>query len=371
MIVNQYEPSMRPEWDALVSSHPDASYGHSSATFDLAAVYGMQNRSLVGREGSRLIAILPLFLTEEKELRFFRLRTLLSGVFPAGPLFHSSCQGKAQRAALTELMEATARLGESIHADRVRINYSGIIGNMPAVTSLGYLPLRDFGYRESNMVGLYLNLNEEPETLRKRMRSGCRSSIKKAESLVQVREITDRDEWLACDELNRMTMGPLAYSRPVLEVIWDSFIAKQQATAFAGIVDGQILSVVVTIHGQTSSYYWMGWSRGRNNTGANHLLLWHAALAARSAGRRYFELGSKEFVNQKQIAIGEFKESFGGEPFYSIGGELTLRSVRAAALQLGRAVIDDVKVRRQMNQPEQQVTQPVTEQPQQRSASAE
>ena len=57
---------MRPEWDALVSSHPDASYGHSSATFDLAAVSGMQNRSLVGREGSRLIAILPLFLTEER-----------------------------------------------------------------------------------------------------------------------------------------------------------------------------------------------------------------------------------------------------------------------------------------------------------------
>ena len=201
----------------------------------------------------------------------------------------------------------------------------GIIGNMPAVgTSLGYLPLRDFGYRESNMVGLYLNLNEEAETLRKRMRSGCRSSIKKAESLVQVREITDRDEWLACDELNGMTMGPLAYSRPVLEVIWDSFIAKQQATAFAGIVGGQILSVVVTIHGQTSSYYWMGWSRGRNNTGANHLLLWHAALAARFAGRRYFSSGQKN-RGPETDCDWRVRGVVGGEPFYSIGGELTLR----------------------------------------------
>src|SRR3982751_1144527 len=172
MIVTPYEPSMRPEWNALVSSHPDASYGHSSVAFDLAAVSGMQNRSLVCREGTRLIAVLPLFETEEKELRFLRIRPLLSGVFPAGPLFHSSCQGKAQRAAVTELLDETGNLARSLHADRVRINYTGILGDTPAVTTLGYLPLREFGYRETNMVGLYMDLREDPDALRKRMRSG-------------------------------------------------------------------------------------------------------------------------------------------------------------------------------------------------------
>src|SRR2546421_11047034 len=56
--IQLYDPGMRVEWDAFVRTHPQASYGHLSATFDLVeTMKNVSNRSLLVREAGKLVGI--------------------------------------------------------------------------------------------------------------------------------------------------------------------------------------------------------------------------------------------------------------------------------------------------------------------------
>jgi hypothetical protein len=355
-----FTPAMADEWDAFVANHPLASYGHLSAQFALAdATPGVRNVSMAVRDGRNLAAVLPLFVNDHHVLRRIPVRELTSGAFfPAGPLVAPKLQGKAEHTITELLLNGIRHRLDALHADRVLITHPNVVGGQPSITRFGYSPLLHQGFRPRHGVGLLLDLSQTPEQLAAGRRSGCRQSVNKAQaSGAVVSVIANRAEWLACHDINVQTLGPLAYSERQMAAIWDHFIAAGHATAYGTYLDGVLAAVTVTVHFNRAAYYWIGLGRRPSPlTGAGHLSLWTAILAAREQGCAHFELGSLDFENPRNVGISQFKQSFGGVPSQIISAQLEARPVKAAAIALGEALIAALRERRHPRRPPEPAT---------------
>lgn len=347
--VEPYKDISREEWDGFVSGNPEAGFGHTSANFALAESRGARNESFVVRTSDgHILALMPMFVVDSKELRYIPIRSLVSGMFPAGPLFAVSSSQKQRKTLLADIANHAVGIGKKVGADEIRVSWPTVIGGEPALARLGHLPLRDFGFTETNTVGFLLDVTQPEEQLQKRLNENCRRNIQRAEKAgVEIRRISNRSEWLSCDDLNQITLGPLAHSRRELEVIWDEFIANGLSTPFAAIHGGEIVTMILTIDSAASSYYWIGWNRlAEHAPGASHRAMWEAILTSARAGRKYFELGTKEFLNQKMMTISRFKESFGGSPVYSVGGVRQCRPLKRALLDVATASLQRLRTRK-------------------------
>lgn len=336
-----YTPALAADWDAFVNTHPLSSHGHLRAQFSFADASGVRNTSLAVRDGGRLVGLLPLFVLHRRALRRVPIRELVSGAFfPAGPLVSPKLAGKAEARVLDTLLAGARARAATLGADRLIVTHPHVVGGQPSIVRFAYSPLLHWGFRAQSGVGLLLDLSQTPEALAAGRRSGCRQSIAKAQSGASVRMLTDRSDWLACRELNIQTLGELAFSDRQLASIWDDLIVPGHATAHAVCADGTMAAVAVTIHTANSAYYWIGLNRRPAPLpGAGHLALWTAITASQTRGCRYFELGSLDFENTKNIGISQFKQSFGGMPYQIISADLDLKPVKSAAVALGAAVL--------------------------------
>jgi hypothetical protein len=216
----------------------------------------------------------------------------------------------------------------------------------------GYSPLLHHGYKPRHGVGLLLDLTQPVEQLASARRSGCRQSVNKAAAAgATATELIDRREWMACRDINVQTLGELAYSDAQMAAIWDDFIAPGHAVAHVVRVDGTPAALTVTIFANRSAYYWIGFNRKPAPTaGAGHLALWTAILDARNRGCQYFELGSLDFENPRNVGISQFKQSFGGLPCQVISAQLEANRVKSASLALAEAILIAARERRQHRQ---------------------
>lgn len=349
MDVVDFTPELTREWDEFVAQHPLASYGHLSAHFRLAAASHITNVSLVVRDGRKICGVLPLFATTHHALRRVPIRELTSGAFfPAGPLVSPQLQGKAEARVNEILIEAVRSRANTLNADRVIITHPTVVADQPAIARFGYSPLLHHGFKPRHGVGMLLDLAQSLEELAVARRSGCRQSINKATSAgAKAEPLIDRAEWRSCRDINLQTLGDLAFSDEQMASIWDDFIAPGRAVAHVVRIDGRAAAVTVTIHANRSAYYWIGFNRKPAPVvGLGHLALWTAILDARERGCRYFELGSLDFENPRNIGISQFKASFGGVPYQIISAQLETRPVKAASIALGEAVLAAARERR-------------------------
>lgn len=347
MEIHEFEPAMLGEWDAFVAAHPLAGYGHLSANFSLAAATpGVRNVSLVVREGRTLIGVLPLFEQNGRALRAVALRTWTSGAFfPAGPLIAPG--GKVEASALAQVLDAVRERARARGTDQVIVGHPAVTGGAPTSGRMAYSPLLHHGFHPRPGVGLGLDLTQTADRLAAGRKSGCRQTINKAvASGAVVTTIGSREEWMACHPLNVQTLGPLALSEAEVAAIWDAFIAPGHAVAHGVHADGKLCAAVVTIRANGTAYYWHGWRAAAPVQGASHLGLWSAILACQDAGVRFFELGSLEFGDPKNVGISQFKQSFGGVPFPTLSAQLDMRPVKSAALSLAAALIARARRRR-------------------------
>ncbi len=349
LTIDPYTPDQHAAWADFVCNNPRAGFGHLPAIFDLEQVSSPHtvNRSILLRDdGGALIGVFPLFEIVSRELRYIKSRELVSGTYlPSGPLLKADLPAKTSAKAFDALATYCVRLGRERRCDRIRVSFPNVIADEPAISQLRYLPLRSYGFHDTNPVSLLLDLGAEELQLFQRLDSGCRNKIRRAEREgATVHQVLDRDEWLSCYPLNVATLGAIAHSRPVLETVWDGFVSNGSAQVHAANFDGAIHAVVVTIHLHSSSYYWFGFnSKSQPAPGINNLTLWRAICAAKARGTRLFQLGSKEFGDSKQRAISAFKESFGGECFCSLSGVLDLAPARRLYIDLAAHCIRSIR----------------------------
>jgi hypothetical protein len=327
-------------WESFVPQQKDACVGHLGANFSLADAAGVRNRSIiVVDEKDRPLAAMPLFELEQRELRVFHRRIVSSGFeFPAHPLIAANLGSPQEKELLANVLRAVESVAAACNADDVRISYPAIIDGVPAITRHRYLPLRHFGYSDDSGVGWVLDLRVDLEDLNRTLDKSCRNAIRRAQKEgCSVRPVRDAGEWMTCLELAKETLGRAAPSERMHRACWEYFVAPGHAKTTAVVPPASDVpsNVVVAVGWNGSWYYWKSYNtREGRIPGANNLALWEMIASVKRRDGVFFELGSMEFDNPKQIAIAEFKRSFGGTPNYALRGVRHRRPVRYAALGL-------------------------------------
>ena len=330
-------------WSKFTLGHPEAGFGHLPGVFDLAkAAPHVKDRSLlVLDERDQPIAALPLFDSPTKKLRVVPWRVLVSSIeFPGGPLFASGMTGKQRDEMLESLVGEAKNIARQQGTSAIHISYPTVIGDVLAVDSLRYYPLRQLGFTEENNVSMVLDLRPEPDKLLGGLNKSCRGAIKKARDMgAECRLITRKADWMSCFALNTKTLGALSDSKEWMSVAWDSFVGTGSGFAMACYWQDAIVGVVLCVTTGSSCYYWKSYRQQELGlTGANNLTLWEAILHSKASGARHFELGSLDFGNDKQAGISKFKQSFGGSAVYQLRGTLYCHQTRRAFIDLVEAL---------------------------------
>jgi hypothetical protein len=325
-----YDPTKHDEWDQFVLANPQAALGHLSSQFLLAEENSSTaNRSILMYEDSmQLVGLLPLYEARFSVMRMLTIRTLASS---AGPLFRPNLAPVEHGRLLDAMIDHVKSLADELRVDRISINYPSIVEGQLAIERFGFLPLRKHGFAENNMLGTYLDLRRDETILLASLEKNCRYKIRKAEKEgVKISPIETRDEWLACDSLNQQTLGSLKHSKRMMEIVWDEFIAKGHAHAFIAKYEDRAVSVEVIHTFRHSGYAWIAYNaRPIVIGGANNYLLWHSMLHTKRLGASFFLMGTHEFSDDaKMQGISDFKRSFGGTPYYVLGGTLIRRKFK-------------------------------------------
>ena len=330
-----YRSARCEEWDHFVSSNPEGAMGHLSSQFLLAEQNaGTINRSmLIYRDSVQLVGVLPLCETKSIALKVIPIRILAS---TAGPLFLESLAASEKRDLLDLLLAYVSSLADDLGIDRISISYPSIIEGQLAVERFGFFPLKKYGYSESNMLGTYIDLGRSDSDLMASLENTCRNKLRKAaREGVQILPIEKREDWLSYESMNQQALGKYSYSRRTMEVAWDEFISKGHAYAFAAMHENRALSVVVIQSFHRNAYYWMAFNAKPSFPGANNYLLWNSILYAKKLGLSFFLMGTLDFSDDaKTQGISDFKKSFGGIPYYVLGGTLVRRKIKHLSMLL-------------------------------------
>ena len=339
MEIISYSDSWKNKWDSFVEGNPCSWTGHFSGIFVLEREEksAINHSLLVVSEKKEILALLPLFLVVQHELRFIPLRILTSGTHLAsGPLFLPQLAKKKKKQAFKLLIERTIDLGRELCVDQIVISYPNIINDKSSLEVLHYYPLKCYGFKEKNIVPMIKNITAPKEELFSSLNPKCRNSIRRAQkSGVLFRHVTSKDEWMSFYDLNVETLGGNAYSREIMKIIWHKFVMHDVANVTAVFLNDIPISIALTTCWRCSYYYWFGFnSRINRIPGSANLLLWETMLFYKEKGLKFFEVGSMEFSSGKQKRISKFKESFNGIPTYMLSGVLILKPLKHHAVAI-------------------------------------
>lgn len=342
MEVIPYSPSLRDKWDAFVSDHEYAWVGHYSVNFELEREFGGDNIScLVVDDRQNIVGIMPLFLFEKRILKkTITLRSIRSGTsLRNGPLFIESLSDKQKREALDLLVQHLLVIARASKVDDIHISYPVMHGDKTCLEHYGYLPLKKYGFVEENVVSMVKDLRSDDKTLLTSFKQNCQKKIRQCvEEGGEYVDALDRAQWMDCYDLNVQTFSAgntAPYTRKALEILWDNFVETGLAEVTAIRFKGKIISVVITAVRKNSCYPWIAFNcKPAPIPGANNLLEWKNMLHFKERGVEYYEIGSREFDDNKQIHISMFKESFQGRDTYCLDGKLVLRPIKESLLRM-------------------------------------
>lgn len=320
-------------WDAFVAAQRARTVAHGSAFRTLETIWrGVEDVSLVVREGERLVAIVPLFLETSRELRILTVRRLVGGTISgSGVLIDDAVPASQHRELYEVVADALASLAARRGVDDAQLTYPLLWGDRTSLAHFRQHPLAEFGYPDTPVLAMALDLRVSEAQLLAGLNATTRNLVRKAvKQGVEMRPIDSEAQWLAAESLSRETLGEGAMSREALECVWRRLITPGHAFAL-GAYEGETLISVVCVTGiGAQAYYCLGFNTARGlELNANRLALWHAILEAKARGVCMFEVGGLFFGASKEAAISRFKQAFGGRVYYLPSGRTVYRPVRA------------------------------------------
>jgi hypothetical protein len=345
-----HDASRTAAWDAFVESNPHAWVGHSSAVLRLEAALGNRSFSLMALDGSdRVVAVAPLFLVQYTLSRMFQVRSLVSGTqLRGGPLLDAGMNPKNRRALFAAFTAELEGIAGREQIDQVRIAFPHVFGDRLNTDIYPVFPLRDHGFSALANYTLLLPLGGGPERLFKGITPPARRQIKRAKAAgAECVAITDRQQWLDCDELNRDTFTAEeadAFSLEFLQLAWDELVATGLGQVFGVRHQGQLVNAVLTVGTRHSQYIWLLFSRQpRPLAGANDMLFWYVIETLAEQGCNYLEVGSMDFDDPRMKAISDFKRKFGAQPRPSLEGLLVYSDLKLTGAHLVGALSRKVR----------------------------
>jgi hypothetical protein len=289
----------RESWDDVVRSFPDHTVFHTLGWLEaLSVARGLQVIRLVAEIGDRPVAAWPFFVWRWGPFRLLGSPLPATGTVYLGPLLRP------------EVEVATILRAFLAHGSLQRYAYLGC-----RVLDRGrVVDLEPFGFTRTRCFETYwIDLRRTEEQLWDRLRSECRSRIRKALKLgVEVQreeslEFLD-DFWSMTRETFQRTRGRPTHSRALVAELWKRLRPQGRLEVLSARFEGKRIATLVLPSDATAMYYWAGASFDRHRAlPAGNLLHWEAIRGALRRGLSGYDLDS--------IAgsPGRFKRSFGAE----------------------------------------------------------
>ncbi len=188
--------------------------------------------------------------------------------------------------------------------------------NMKLLISSGLRVVRQ-GYRS-----IWLDLRDEPHTIRKRFKGKWRNALTSAEK-GGLEVATDWQmetlPWLLmeyeADKKERKYDGP---SATFLHCLTHAARGTGNVIVLRAMQrDKPVAAILILRHGSSATYQ-IGWtSEEGRKTKAHHLLLWRACLALKEVGVDWFDAGG---INEEHAAgVTKFKRGLGGREYQLVG----------------------------------------------------
>ncbi len=264
-------------WDAYVSSHPDAWPYHLYAWKKaIKKAYGHKGYYLMAQEEGQITGVLPLI-----HLQFSRLVNELTAL-PYCDVGSILCNDEQSGRAL---LEAAVRIGEKLGVDTIQLR-----GEYPwPEASNTPTPVRE----ENNKVRMFLALPADSEELMRGFKSKLRSQIRKSvKNGLQFHwgSIDNINEYYSVFSGNMRDLGSPVHSRRLFKAILEYY----GDAAGLGIVTiknkciggGIILSMTDRV-----SIPWASTLRRYNRLAPNMLLYWNFLKYSADSGFSLFDFG--------------------------------------------------------------------------------
>jgi hypothetical protein len=334
-----YSEPLREEWDRFVQANPEAWAGHSSSILEFERLLGNETRPYLARDDQgKVVGVIPLIITRTRRAPFLPVITTLGSgsVLRGAPLIESSWNQRERERFWDSFAKWAVSFGATIGCHRIRLSFPHFLGPKPIHEVYRYLPLLDHGFTAPSNLTLILDLASCKDDLMRVLDGKCRNLVRRArDGGASFSRIVDKTDWLSCFELNLQTFREndcQALSEKAFDFLWDGFVARGLAEAFAVRYEGQPVSAALTVGTRWSHYYWYGFNRQPRCPlpGVGNLLVFEILRYHQEKGMPYFELGSLNFGSQRVRRIAAFKEDFGGRPRHGMMAETVLAPWRVS-----------------------------------------
>ncbi len=336
----------RAEWERVARSSDNAWMGHTWAWNVVVeeGIWEAARCSIIVREGSRALAIVPLHLKEQK-IGPLRRRVLHSNAWGTGGVALLNDLTDGQRAlVMAEAVRGIHETAQRLAADKVVVRMPPLARRLLDGREKAN-PLVDYGFRDRSTMALVLRLAARDEAeVWAGMETRCRNAIRKAErSGVSVSGAVREESADAYYALHLATYERTG-ARPHPRRYFDAILGSEWSYLFYASLGARIIAALnVGLHDRRA-FYWTGASLDEaRSLGANNLLQWHAIRWLLASGVEAYELGevpdASGRADPKLVALARFKQSFGGSPVPFFRAEYVYARRREAILGLSRPVL--------------------------------
>ena len=282
-------------WEGLRARHPDATPFHQPAwAAFLAECYGFRPFvAAVARPDGELAAAVPVLET--------RLPLVGRPSWIALPFTDVCPPLSTDDHGLPALVDQFAAAGRQDGIRRIEIR-AAVRASQAHVTP--------------EAVEHVLELDDDPEALRRTFRSSVRQGIRNAEraGLVVRRGARREDLTHVFYDLHvstRRRLGVPVQRRRFFELLWDRLLAPGGGYVLVVELEGEPIAAAVFLVDDRTTIYKYGASDHRHlKTRPNHALFWEAITDACARGHRRFDFGRSDFDGE---GLRRFKSSWGAQ----------------------------------------------------------
>ena len=287
----------------------------------------MCDHSFAVSENGQLVAVMPLQYSPHTK------RMTSSGWGGSGPVIRGDLEGVVRERVLRLTLDYARAQAETAAASVLDIAISP--ASRAALSQhWGVNPFIFYGYRDVSLLSQVVDLSPTPEQLFAALPKKTRYVLRKLSSSgVQIRRVEWRhylDTYYKVHRETYIRTGVSPHPKSYFAGIACEMAPRGHAVLLAAFsADGEAIAFNNTARFGEGAFYHTGCSRSQAlNLDANHLLLWHAMLAAKEDGIRWFDLGTINPLadDPKLKSLSIFKTRFGGEPHRFFRCELTLSS---------------------------------------------
>jgi len=305
-------------WDALVSMSDEGwPFALSAWQRLILAVeeWGLIDRSFIMMQDGRIVAVMPLqFKPASKVLAS-------SGWGGTGPVVADTLSAKWRTRVLSRVLEHAEQIGLELGATCLEFWMSPVT-RASIGARWGVNPFVFHGFEDRSGISQVIDLSKPDQALWRDVSETARHAIRRAKDAgITVEEgawpeMVDEYYSVHVETYTRTGVAPhpKAYFEGIARAMWP---LRHSILWVARDHHGQAVAFQNTLWFREGAYYHTACStQTALDSGANYLLFWHALLAAKVAGIRWYDCGeiAPGEITGKRLGLTIFKSKFGGEP---------------------------------------------------------